>query len=231
MVTAALIGGLLTGSPADAQQRTYPDGGFVTVLAGTETIPTLTTSTEFNLAGDRSTVHTSRPHASASLVDISGAKNITPHIAVGASVVRSKIKQVISYNASLPQSVTGFPVFEVADVYPNAQHQETQIHFSGHWVAPFNDKVALDFSGGPSLFLVNHDSIASITGRPYGFPVISRDSDKVLGFHTGGELRAAIVKQVGLAVRMRYARANADYSTGRHVVGGLQVGAGLALIF
>jgi hypothetical protein len=234
MVTAAVVaGGLLTGSAADAQQRTYPERGFITVIAGTHGIPALTASTDFNVSGDeRSSVRTSRPNASALFVDIAGAKNITPHIAVGAAVLHSTIEQFISYTAALPQSVTGFPVFEVSDVYPDAQHQETQIHFSGHWIVPFNNKVALDFSGGPSLFLVNHDSIVSITTRPlYGYPVISRDSEKVLGLHAGGEVRAAIVRQVGLAVRVRYARANADYSTGRQTVGGLQVGAGLALIF
>lgn len=63
------------------------------------------------------------------------------------------------------------------------------------------------------------------------FPVITKDSDTAVGYNAGFGLRALLVKNAGLAFGIRYAHATADFSTGAHEVGGLQVRAGLGVVF
>ena len=62
-------------------------------------------------------------------------------------------------------------------------------------------------------------------------PVVSKVSDTTIGYHAGFALRARLVKSAGLGFRIRYAHATADLPPGSDKVGGLQVGAGLALVF
>lgn len=62
-------------------------------------------------------------------------------------------------------------------------------------------------------------------------PVVSKVPDTTIGYHAGFALRARLVKSAGLGFRIRYAHATADLPPGSDKVGGLQVGAGLALVF
>jgi hypothetical protein len=227
-----LVGALLAAPCAYAQQKTQEHGGFVSIVAGSQAISAMSTTSEFDLVGNRVTVHTSRRHTTAPLVDVAGAQTIRRHDAAGAAFLRTATKQLMTWDATNPQSPTGLPPLRFQDVYRDATHKETQLHFSALWIAALNNKAAIDFSAGPSVFFVTHDSIAAITGPPLlGFAVVSRDSDTTLGYHAGFGFRGLLLKRTALRVAIRYARATADLSTGPHKVGGLQVGAGAAFVF
>jgi hypothetical protein len=61
--------------------------------------------------------------------------------------------------------------------------------------------------------------------------VVTKDSVTAVGYHAGFDLRALLIKNAGLGFGIRYTRATAELSTGKHHVGGLQIGAGLAVAF
>ena len=230
---ACVVGGMLAGSRAYAQQKPRGHDGFVAVMVGSQTISTLTTSSEFELFGRQGTIETTRRRTTAPLFDVSTAHRVFRQFAAGAGVVRTRLNQQVTFDARVPLAATGFQIFPVSDVYDDAAHEETQLHLSVLWIAPFNDKVAIDFSAGPSVIWVNHDSLTGMT-MPQPFVanvVVTKDSDTTIGYHAGFGLRALLIKNAGLGFGIRYTRATADLSTGRHQVGGLQIGAGLAVVF
>ena len=206
---------------------------FVTLIGGMQTIDTSQTSSEFQLFGRTGTVETTRRKTSAPLVDLSFATKIHSRLGAGFGFVHTDVKQPVTFNARVPISADSIQIFPVSDTYPDAEHKETQLHFSVLWIAPFNDKVSIDFNGGPSVLLVDHDNIVAMTMPQLFFanPVITRESDTAIGYHAGFALRALLFQNAGLAVRIRYTQATAKLSTGEYTAGGLQIGAGLALVF
>ena len=228
-----VVAGLLAAPCAYAQQKTQDHGGFVSVVFGSQTIPTLTTASEFDVFGRQGTIETTRRRTSAPLLDVAAAHRMFRRFAAGAAVVRTRTGQRVTFDARVPVSPTGFQIYPVSGVYRDAAHRETQLHFSALWIAPFNEKVEIDFSGGPSVLWVNHDSLTAMTMHELFFatPVVTKDSDTTVGYHAGFDLRALLIKNAGLGFGIRYTRATADLSTGKHQVGGLQIGAGLAVVF
>ena len=228
-----LAGGLMGAAPANAQATRPMPRGMVAVTAGAQTIDTLTTSSEFELFGRRGTIETLRRRADAPLFDITGSHRIFGHLAAGLTFARTRTKQLVTYTARVPIAPDTTQIFPVADTYQGAEHAERQLHFFASWVLPFNEKVAVDFSGGPSVLSIKHDSLIGMT-MPQLFVtklVVTKDSDTTMGYHARFGLRARLVKNVGLAFGIRYVRADADLSTGEYRVRGLHIGAGCGLLF
>jgi hypothetical protein len=225
--------GFVIPAPARAQQTSpvppATAGGFVMVIAGSQTIPTSRTSSEFQLFGRTGTVQTLQRRTTGPLIDLAAGHTIFNHLALGLAVVRMSKKQLMSYDARVPVAGSEFQIFPTSDLLRDAEDKETQVHFSALWIAPFNNKVSIDFSGGPSVFFVKRDVITAMTTR--AFPVVSKLSDTATGYHAGFALRARLVKNAGLGFRIRYAHATADLPPGIDKVGGLQIGAGLTLVF
>jgi hypothetical protein len=164
-LTAAVCvaGALLAGPRAYAQQKPQGHDGFVTIVVGSQTIPTLTTSAEFDVFGRQGTIETTRRRTSAPLFDVGAGHRITRHFAAGAAVARTRVEQAITFEARVPVSPTGFQIYPVSDIYHDAEHRETPLHSSVLWIVPFNEKVEIDFNGGPSVLWVNHDSLTAMT--------------------------------------------------------------------
>jgi hypothetical protein len=74
--TVCVAGALLAGPRAYAQQKPQGHDGFVTVVFGTQNIPTLTTLSEFEFFGRRGTLETTRRPTSAPLLDVAAAHRI-----------------------------------------------------------------------------------------------------------------------------------------------------------
>jgi hypothetical protein len=229
MAAAALLPApALAQQPPPASPRAN-GGGFVMVIAGSQTVATSRTSSEFQLFGRTGTVETLQRRTTTPLVDLAAGHTIFRHVAVGFGVVRTNTKQLMTYDARVPVPGSDFQIFPTSDALHDMEHRETQLHFSALWIAPFNDKVSIDFSGGPSVFVVKRDAVVTMT--TLAFPVVSKVSDTATGYHAGFALRARLVKSAGLGFRIRYAHATADLPPGSDKVGGLQVGAGLTLVF
>ena len=232
------MAGVFLGA-ADADAQAPQTRGFAAITFGSQTLHTLQTSSEFDVLGRRGTVRTLRHATSAPLVDVAGALTIRRPFAIGVGVLSTRSTQLLSFDASVPVARGSIPIFpdrdilSISDVLKDAEHRETQVHVSGFWVAPLNDKVTIDFNAGPSVFFVKHDSIAAMTLTPplFAKAVVTKDSATAMGYHTGFDLRARLVKHAGVAFGIRYAHATASLSTGTHPVGGLQVRAGLAAVF
>ena len=203
------------------------------VIAGSQTVPTSRTSSEFPLFGRTGTIETTERRTTMPLFDLAAGHTILRQLAVGLAVARTSTKQLMTYDARVPVQGSDFQIFPVSDILHDVAHDETQLHISALWIAPFNDKVSIDFSGGPSVFFLERDVLVAMTMPQLFFanPVVSKVSDTTTGYHAGFALRARLVKSAGLGFRIRYAHATADLPPGSDKVGGLQVGAGLALVF
>jgi hypothetical protein len=154
ITTAALLlaTGLVGAVPANAQSPRPLGHAFAAVMVGSQTVSTLSASSQFDLFGRTGTVDTLRRRTDAGLIEVTVAPRIAGPLAVGASAMRARTKQLISYDARVPLAPPpSTQIFPTSGSYRDAEHKETQLHFFASWLFPFNDKVAIDFNGGPSI--------------------------------------------------------------------------------
>ncbi len=121
-------------------------------------------------------------------------------------------------------------------------HTEAATHLQATYWAQLSQRLEVVVAGGPSFFRVDQDFVSDVTytetypddTATYQGASVVRQRKTVTGGNISGEIGWRLARHLGLAGALRFSRATAQFpgtSAQAVVVGSLQVGGGVRLLF
>jgi hypothetical protein len=225
---------LLCGRNA-AYAQTTPTRLFIDINGGGQTSSsTITTSTSFDLYGERAVVNTAQSVPSGGLVDGLIGYRFRGNFGVAVGVSRFSGDGDGNLSASIPNpAVINRPAVVTASA-SNLRREEFATHISAVWFIPATDKFDFTLYAGPSFFSVDQDIMTAtvVTGTQTVNTGSTRQSENAVGGHVGATGNYMFLPTVGVGIFIRYAGGSADLPSASDVkVGGFHVGGGLRLRF
>ncbi|MGH9371668.1 MAG: outer membrane protein [Vicinamibacterales bacterium] len=234
---AAALGALVT-APANAQQMTWTDKGFVNVnLGGQSGSRDLTTDSTFELYAEQGNLSTTQEVGGGALFDFSAGYKVWRNLALGMGYSRTGSDSDVAIAAAVPDPVFFDRLRNLTAAATGADHSENAFHIQGTWVMPVTDTLDVSFSAGPTIFNVSQDIPSAITvnepGPTLASTTIVDASETTLGFHFGADVNYFFTPRFGAGLLARYSFGSVEFDVANDSisVGGFQIGAGLRYRF
>ncbi|HEX5476042.1 MAG TPA: outer membrane beta-barrel protein [Vicinamibacterales bacterium] len=184
--------------------------------------------------------------SSAGLFDASLGLRLWKQLGVGVAVTATSISQSASIDAKIPHPFFLDQFREVTGSI-SAPRSETAAHIQVLYTLPMPDtsKLRVILSAGPSVIAIDQSLVTDVQYAqtyPYDTATFSGATTQhatktAVGFNVGGDAAWMFTHAIGVGGMVRFARANATLNAGTAVknvtvhAGGVQVGAGLRLVF
>ena len=176
--------------------------------------------------------------------DVGFAYRAWKRLGLGIEVSRFKKAIPVSLNAEVPHPFFfSFPR-QTTGQASGINRSELDLHLQAQYWRVVGNKLLVRGSIGPTIFNVGHDLVSEIITQERGNDFTEVDivghktitnNKRSLGFNVGLDISYFIVKQVGLALVVRYSRGTSDVRFkgrsqpaielgGTHLAGGIRVG-------
>jgi hypothetical protein len=221
------------------------DRGFVSIGAGYQaTEREFGDSYTFASNQETGTARLRYPIKAGPTLDLGGGARLWRRIGAGVALGRFVRDGVVAATSSVPHPLYLLQPREVSGEGEGVRREETIIHLQAQYWVPVSRKLHVILMGGPSIvrvtqalaFDVNYTETYPYDAATFGGVDAKAAKASTAGFHAGVDLRWMLTRAVGAGVLVRFARASVDLdaSESRTVpvnAGGLQVGAGLRVVF
>jgi hypothetical protein len=177
------------------------------------------------------------------MIDVGGTARIWNNVGAHVALTRLSNASSATIEAQVPHPFYFDRLRPVSGEATNVLHRELAFHTDGAYVIP-SDSILLVVFGGLSFFSVTKDFVTDLSvNESYPFDTatfagatLTRMSANVTGFNAGADVTVMVGRQWGLGGVLRYSRAtvpfkSGDIDFGTQVLGGIQAGGGLRLIF
>ena len=243
----------LAASPARAQEhRAWPervlvtfdvpfqslDNGFEEVVAYPDTLRR-TEHVTFN-----STYDSMR----GAMLAAGGGARVFRDIGAGVTVTWFQPASNASYAVSVPNPLVANRPLTLSGSLEELNREEIGVHLQALYAVPLRNRLRVMLSGGPSIFRLKQDVLASIEfDRLPGFTALELHDtfvtpieETAVGFHVGADVTWDLWKHFGVGSVTRYSRATVTIDPGSTAAasrrielraGGLQIGGGVRLMF
>jgi outer membrane biosynthesis protein TonB len=172
-----------------------------------------------------------------------GTVRVWRNLAIGVGVSQFRQTNSADVSALVPHPFFFGQPRTIEGVLDGIRREETAVHVSANWVAPVGRHLVVSVGAGPSFFSVKQgfadlprwdESYPFDTATFIGADLREASTSKV-GFNAGLDVGWYFTRSLGVGFDLRYAHANVTIDApGGPVdvkVGGLQVGAGLRVLF
>ncbi|HJZ77070.1 MAG TPA: hypothetical protein VKE51_35305 [Vicinamibacterales bacterium] len=169
---------------------------------------------------------------------------------VGAGMTTSWFQRSASasFDLRVPSPLAVNRPLALAGSVPDLRRQEVGIHVQGLYAIPIADRIRAIVGAGPSVFRIQQDLVRSVefdtlpgfTSLAFDQAFTTRVERTVVGFNVGADVTWAFASHFGVGSIVRYSRASATLDPGAETgvsraiemrAGGLQIGAGVRLLF
>jgi len=239
LTVALLVFGCSAASaPAFAQTMQWTDKGYISVNGGLQAgSDTLDTSSTFSLYDETASVTSTQKVKGGAFFDIGGAYRVWgKNLLAGVSFSHTSSDADVSVIAIIPDPIRFDQPRTVNQTVGGAKHTESVVHISAIWMIPVANKIDVGLFAGPSIFLINQQTIGTPTVTEPG-PIVSTPLVEIKkssgGLHAGIDVQYMIAKQWGVGGLARYTWGSATIAgaTEKLTLGGFQIGAGARVRF
>jgi hypothetical protein len=241
MTTAAILGLALCATPeiASAQTMQWTDKGYVTFNIGAQIgSDDLDSNFSFPLYEETATVSSTQKISGGAFFEIGGAYRVWGNnLLAGVSFTRTKSDADVAVTGSIPDPLLFDRPRAVTTTAPDAEHTENAIHLNAIWMIPVANKLDVGVFGGPTIFMIGQDTIASAPTVTEPGPTVtatlSEVSKTTVGINFGVDVQYLVRNNVAVGGIARYAWGSADIdgATESLGVGGFQLGVGVRYRF
>ena len=239
-IAAALAGTLLPPATAGAQT-----GGWVSFNGAAQaTATTFTDNVRFIEFHENADFDADYAVGTGMVFDGGAGVRLANGLGFGVAVSRFERLDPVSIDARIPHPFFFSRPRSLSGSQPDLTRLETAVHVEVRWVESVGDTVELAVFGGPTLFNVRQDLVASI-GYDHAYPYneasfasasMAPATETAIGFHAGADVGFYFSETVGLGALIRYSGGSVDLpGEGDGMipvdVGGFHVGGGLRLRF
>lgn len=238
ILSLVLVSLVFGAAPAFAQ-GSYTQGasfGWLNVYVGGQlTKHEKTTTLTFDKYEETATIKTTHPVGSGPVFDISGVYDLAFHnLAVGIGVAIFKNTGKATVDMSIPDPLI-FNQHKNTTTTINLKQQETNIYIPIVYTYKMTDKIVLSAFGGPAFIRVRRDAVTSATvtaGTSDATVTTSKEKFSGTGGIVGFDTSYAVTSRMHAVGFLRFTAANPKLKSGLvNRVGGLQVGAGVRIMY
>ena len=229
---------------ARAQAPQWPERMWFGISGGVQpAVEDLDDAFEVPLNAEAERVTVTYPGKVGGLVAASGGYRVWRQFTIGLGVTRSSGRSPAAIAAQLPHPFFDNQFREVEGT-ASAQRSETAAHLLFGWMVPLTNRIRLIVTAGPSTINVEQTVVTGVQfseSYPYDTAEFTgattkRESGRAAGFNAGGDVMWMFSRRIGAGglVQFTRARVRIDPGGGRTIAvdaGGVQVGAGLRLMF
>jgi len=239
MMKAGVLGLCLLALPtlATAQTMQWTDKGFVTIDFGAQVgSHNLDTTSTFPLYDEQATVSSTQKVSGGGFFDVGAAYRVWgQNLLAGVTISHTSSDSDVAITGSIPDPLFFDRPRSISSTVPDANHSETAIHIDAIWMIPVANKIDVGVFAGPTIFLVNQDSISKLDVTEPG-PTVTAPLDEVskttAGINFGVDVQYMIAKRWGVGGVARYSWGSVSIpGSDKLTVGGFQIGAGARLRF
>ena len=241
MTIAAALGVALCAAPgiASAQTMQWTDKGYVTFNLGAQFgSDDLVSNFSFPLYEETATVNSTQKISGGAFFEIGGAYRVWGNnLLAGVSFTRTKSDANVAITGSIPDPILFDRPRPVIAEARDAEHTENAIHLNAIWMIPVANKLDVGVFGGPTIFMIGQDTIASAPTVTEPGPTLTATLTEVskttVGINLGVDVQYLIRKDIAVGGIARYAWGSADIdgATESLGVGGFQIGVGVRYRF
>ena len=237
---AGILAVCLCAAPrmVSAQTMQWTDKGYITVDGGAQVgSHTLESSSSFPLYDETATVSTSQKVKSGGFFDVGGAYRVWgKNLLAGVTISHTSSDSEVALNASVPSPFFFDQPRTVTSSQSGAKHSETAVHLAAIWMIPVANKLDVGVFGGPSIFAVKQDTVATLSVTEPGPAVaapLGNVSKTAAGANLGVDVQYLVTKKIGVGGVARYSAGSVTIpGASKHLhVGGFQIGVGVRLRF
>ena len=256
-VALGLVVGLVGAAPEATAQPAPTDRVVVRLDFGSRTASrTFAATRVFPVFAEQGLFQTDYEIAGGGVIEGGVSFLIWRNLAVGLDVSSYRSSNSAQLTSEVPHPFFFDLPRTTTSVAGGLVREELGVHVRGLWVMQLADWLVVSISGGPSLFNVQQDLVASVEHAETGFPfediiftghTVTVQSSNTIGVNGGIDIdtfvlhrlpflnRYGVLERVGIGVMIRYVRGSVDalvVDTPVEVdLGGLQVTTGLRFRF
>lgn len=219
---------------ASAQTMQWTDKGYITFNVGAQAgSDDLETNSSFSLYEETATTSSTQKISGGAFFEIGGAYRVWGNnLLAGVSFTRTKSDADIAITGSIPDPLVFDRPRPVSATHPDAEHSENAIHLDAIWMIPVANKLDVGIFGGPSIFMIAQDTIASLSVAEPGptvTPQITEVKKTTVGVNFGVDVQYLVRNNIAVGGLLRYAWGSADIEGASDSlgVGGFQFGVGV----
>ena len=241
MTTAAALGLALCAVPGNASAQTmqWTDKGYATFNIGAQIgSDDLNSNFSFPLYEETATINSTQKISGGAFFEIGGAYRVWGNnLLAGVSFTRTKSDADVAITASIPDPIVFDRPRPVTSEARDAEHSENALHLNAIWMIPVANKLDVGVFGGPTIFMIGQDTIASAPAVTEPGPTLtatlSEVSKTTVGINFGVDVQYLVRTNVAVGGIARYAWGSADIdgATESLGVGGFQLGVGVRYRF
>jgi len=241
--------------PAAAQEhRAWPERTFVTIDVPFQPMANdfseSVTLTDAFVKSEKDTFNAGYGSTKGALFDVGGGVRLAGSFGVGVTGSWFRRSADATFDLSVPNPTASNKPRALSGTVAELNRRETAVHVQALFAVPLGQKARVMFSGGPSTFNVSQDVVQSVEfDEAAGFSSIKLNqvlttgvTQTVVGFNVGADVTWLLGSHFGVGSVTRYSRANLTIAPGstsastptRSIetrAGGLQIGAGVRLLF
>jgi hypothetical protein len=199
----------------------------------------------FELYDEIATVDISQTINNGGFIEFGGVYKVRPDIGVGLAYGFLSNSGGGRVAGELPHPLFFDQPRSFSQDVSDLKHTEHSLHFQAVYFVPFTDKVDFSFSIGPSLFNVTQGLLRGVrfSENPPSYTTVTIDSvdsvelsDSGWGINLGADMTYTLTPRIGVAALLRYTHGSVEFNpsdnqTADVTAGGLQLGAGVRVLF
>jgi len=245
MLKAGTLALVLLAAPAmsDAQTMQWTNKGYLSVNGGVQVgSHDLTTSSSFDLYGEKATTSSSQKVKSGGLFDAGGAYRVWGNnLLAGLSITHVTSTNDVTITGSIPDPRFFGQMRNVTTTQSGAKHSETAVHIDAIYMIPIAEKLDVGVFGGPSIFWVSQDTVGNVTvtePAPTLTAAMQNVSKTEAGLNFGADVQYVVYNAgsvgtvaVGGLARYSWANATIEGADQKLTLGGFQIAGGVRVRF
>jgi hypothetical protein len=244
---------LLVAAPMTAQEnRAWPERTFLTI-----DVPFQPLNNDFSESlsfadslrrNESVTFAAGYDSARGPLFDIGAGVRLAGRLGAGVTASWFQRSRSASFDLQVPNPLLANRPFDLAGSVPGLSREELGVHVQALYALPLGRRGRVMLAGGPSVFHTQQDLVQSIefdtlpgfTSLKFDQVLITNARATAIGFNVGADVTWPLASHFGIGSVTRYTRAKVTLSPGSESgvsraiemqAGGLQIGAGIRLLF
>ncbi len=182
------------------------------------------------------------------LFDTGAGIRLANNLGVGVTASFFRRSSSGSFDLMVPNPLVAGKPLDLAGSVSGLSRAELGIHIQALYALALGQRARVMLEGGPSIFNTKQDLVRSIefdtlpgfTSLKFDQALITEAKKTVLGFNVGADITWALASHFGVGTVTRYSRAKVTLDPGAESganraiemhAGGLQIGAGIRLLF
>jgi hypothetical protein len=182
------------------------------------------------------------------LFDVGAGVRLANNLGVGLTTSWFQHSGSGAFDLKVPNPLVANKPLDLAGTVTGLKRTELGIHVQGLYAVALGKSARVLLAGGPSIFQTKQDLVRSIefdtlpgfTSLKFDQALITEVTKTVVGFNVSADITWALASHLGVGTVTRYSRAKltldpgAESAVSRAIelhAGGLQIGAGIRLLF